>query len=67
MVRNRIFWTIKKQSYFVYYPVISYQRIKVCKDETTDMAISHWKNGVSGTILISISIMVLIVLDKICW
>ena len=35
--------------------------------ETMDMIISHWKNGVSGKVLISIvvSTMVLIVRDKI--
>ena len=29
MVRNGIFWTIGEQSYIVYYPIISYQKIKV--------------------------------------
>ena len=61
MVRNRIFWTIKEQSYFVYYPIISYLRIKVYRVETMDMGISHWNNDVSGTIIIFISTMVIIV------
>ena len=54
MDRNGIFWTIGEQSYFVYYPIISYHRIKVYRVETMDMGKSHWNNGVSGTILISI-------------
>ena len=29
MVRNRIFWAISEHSYFVYYLIISYRRIKV--------------------------------------
>ena len=29
MVRNGIFWTIGEQSYIVYDPIISYQKIKV--------------------------------------
>ena len=37
MVRNGIFWTIGEQSYFVYYPIISYQRIKVYKFERMDI------------------------------
>ena len=64
MVRNRIFWTIGEQSYFVYYPIISYQKIKVYRVETMDMGRSHWNNGVSGTNLISISTMVLIVKNR---
>ena len=48
-------------------PIISYQRIKVYRVETMDMGISHWKNGVIGTFLISISTTVLIVQDKILW
>ena len=39
--------------------------IKVYRFETMDMGRSRWKNGVSGTALISISTMVLIVRDKI--
>ena len=29
MVQKRIFWTIGEHLYFVYSPIISYQRIKV--------------------------------------
>ena len=67
MVRNGIFWTIGEQTYFYYYPIIYYQRIKVYRVETMDMGISHWKNGFIGTFLISISTTVLIVQDKILW
>ena len=67
MVRDRIFWTIGEQSYFVYYPVISYQRIKVYRVETMDMGSPHKNNGVIGTFLISISTTILIVRDKILW
>ena len=51
MVRNRIFWTIGEQTYFVYYPIISYRKIKVYRVETMGMGRSHCNNGVSGTIL----------------
>ena len=54
MVRNGIFWTIGEQSYFVYDPIISYQGIKVYRDETMDMVRYHWNNGLSGTDIISI-------------
>ena len=67
MVRNRIFWTIGEQTYFVYYPIISYQKIKFYRVETMDMGRSRWNNGVSGTDLIFISTMVVIVRDKILW
>ena len=67
MVQNGIFWTIGEQSYFVYYPIISYQRIKVYRVETMDMGRSHRKNGAIGTFIISISTTVLIVRDKILW
>ena len=67
MVLNEIFWAIGEQLYIVYYPMISYQKIKVYRFETMDMEISQWNNGVSGTNLISISTMVLIVRDKILW
>ena len=67
MVQNWILWTIGEQSYFVYYPIIYYRRIKVYRVETMDMGRSHWNNGVSGVVLISISTMVLIVQDKILW
>ena len=66
MVRNGIFWTIWEQPYF-YYPIISYQRIKVYRVETMDMGRSHCTNGVSGTVIVSISTMVLIVQDEILW
>ena len=65
MVRNGIFGTIGEQSYIVYYPIISYQNIKVYRVETMDMGRSHWKNGVIRTFLISISTTVIIVQDKI--
>ena len=65
MVRNGRFWTIGEQSYFVYYPIISYRKINVYRVKTMDMGISHWNNGVIGTFLISISTMVLIVRDNI--
>ena len=61
MVRNGISGSIGEQSHFVYYPIISYQKIKVYRVKTMDMGISHWNNGVSGTNLISISTMVIIV------
>ena len=67
MVQNGIFWTIGEQSYFVYYPIISYGKIKVYRVETMNMGRSHWNNGVSGMDLISISTMVIIVRDKILW
>ena len=67
MVQNRIFWTIGELSYIFYYPIISYQRIKVYRVETMDMGISHWNNGVNGTFIISINTTVLIVRDKILW
>ena len=70
MVRNGIFWTIGEQTYFIYYPIISYQKIKVYRfkkliweDPTvTMMSVGQfcWNNGISGTI-------VLIVRDKILW
>ena len=54
MVRNRVFWTIQEHSYFVYYPIISYLRIKVNRIETIDMIRFRWNNGVGGnTILLS--------------
>ena len=67
MVQNRIFWTIGEQSYIVYYPIMSYRKIKVYRVETMDMGRSQWKKGVIGTFLISISTTVLIVRDKIPW
>ena len=67
MVRNGIFWTIGEQSYIVYYPIISYRKIKVYRVETMDMGRYQWNNVVSGTFLISINTTVLIVRDKIPW
>ena len=52
MLRNWIFWTIGEQSYMVYYPVRSYRKIKDYRVETMNIGISHWNNGVSGTILL---------------
>ena len=37
MARNGIFWTIGEHLYFVYYPIISYQWIKVYKVERMDI------------------------------
>ena len=67
MVRNIIFWTIGEQSYIVYYPIISYRRIKVYRVETMDMGRHHWNNGVIGMFPIFISTTVIIVQDKILW
>ena len=67
MVRNRIFWTIGEQYYIVYYPIISYQKIKVYRVGTMDVGRSHRNNSVIGMFLISISTTVLIVRDKIPW
>ena len=67
MVPNGIFSTIGEQSYFVYYPIISYQRIKVYRVEIMDMGRSQLNNGVIGTFIIFISTTVLIVRDKIPW
>ena len=65
MVQNGIFWTIGEQIFFVYYPIIPYGKIKIYRVEKMDMVRSHLNNGVSGTVLISISTLVLIVRDKI--
>ena len=67
MVRNEIFWTIGEQSYFVYYLIISYQKIKFYRVKTMDMGISYWNNGAIGSFLILIVTAVLIVKDKILW
>ena len=67
MVQNGIFWTIGEELYIVYYPIISYQKIKVYRVETMDMGRSHWNNGVIGTNIISKSTTVIIVQDKILW
>ena len=52
MVLNGIFWNIGEQTYFVYYPIISYRKIKVYRVETIDMGRSHWNNDVSGMMLL---------------
>ena len=52
MVQNRILWTIGEQTYFVYYPIISYRKIKVYRVKIIFMGRSHWNNGVSGIILL---------------
>ena len=67
MVQNGIFWTIEEQTYLVYYPIIYYRKIKVYRVETMDMGRYHWNNSVSGTDIISISTVVLIVQDKMLW
>ena len=61
MVRNKIFWTIWEQSYIVYYPIISYRRMKVYRVEKINMGRYHLNNGIIGKFLISISTTVLIV------
>ena len=48
MVQNGIFKTIGEQSYIVYYPIISYQKIKVNRVETMNMGSSQWNKGVIG-------------------
>ena len=45
MVRNGIFWTIGEQTYFVYYPIISYRKIKFYRIE-----IMIWEDP-TGTIV----------------
>ena len=67
MVRNGVFWTIGEQYNIVYYPIISYRKIKVYRIETIDMGRSQWNKDVIGTFIISISMKVLIVRDKIPW
>ena len=39
-------WNIGEQSYFIYYSIISYERIKVYRVET--MYMERFNNGVSG-------------------
>ena len=67
MVQNGIFWTIGEQYYIVYYPIISYQKIKFYRVEKMYMGIFHRNNGAIGKFLISIITTVLIVQDKIHW
>ena len=52
MVQKEVFLNIGEHLYFVYYPIISYQRIKVYRIETIDMGRSYCNNGVSGKILL---------------
>ena len=40
---NGIFWTIGEKSNIVYYPIISYRKIKVYRVETMDMGRSQWR------------------------
>ena len=46
MVRKGIFWTIGEHMYF-YFPIISYQRIKIYRVEITDIGIFCCNNGFS--------------------
>ena len=48
MVRKGYFGRFGNTDILVYYPIISYQGIKVYRDETMDMSIFFWNNGVSG-------------------
>ena len=61
------YFGLLRNTYILFIILIYYQRIKVYRVETMDMGRYHWNNGVSGTVLISISTMVLIVRDKILW
>ena len=47
MFQKEIFLTIGEHLYFVYYPIISYLRIKVYRVETIDMERFRWNKGVS--------------------
>ena len=47
VVRKGIFWTIGGHLYFLYCPIISYQRIKVYRFETIYMGRLLWNNDVS--------------------
>ena len=47
MVGKEIFWTIGEHLYiYFFYPIISYQRIKVYRVETMDMGSFRCGNGV---------------------
>ena len=48
MVRKGVFWNIGAHLYFVYYHIISYQSIKVCRVKTMDIGRFRLNNGVSG-------------------
>ena len=52
---------------YFFNPIIYYEMIKFYRVETMDMGISQWNNGISGTNLVSVITMVLIVQDKILW
>ena len=52
MVQKGISWTFGEQSYIVYYPIISYRKIKVCRVYTIGMGRSNCNNDVSWTILL---------------
>ena len=76
MVQNRIFWTIGEHLYFVYYPIIYYQRINGIIVETMDIERYHWNNDVSDKVLLeqwgqwkikSWSVLWYKVRDKILW
>ena len=76
MVRNRIFWDIEEHLYFVYYPIIYYQRIKVYRVENGYgmNPLEQWFqwDGSAGKMVsvenkILVSTMVIIVQDKILW
>ena len=46
LVRKGIFWTIWEHLHFVYYPLISYQTIKVYTVERMDIGkilLTHWR------------------------
>ena len=69
MVQNGIFWTIGEQTYFIYYPIIYYQKIKAYRlkqliwEDPTGTMVSVgrfcWNNAVSGTMLIIVRDMIL--------
>ena len=67
MVRNGIFWTIGEQSYIVYYPIISYQKIRVYRVKKWISEDPNETKVLLGRFLISISRTVLIVRDKMTW
>ena len=52
MVRNEIFWNIGEQLYIIDYPIMSDQKRNFYRVEAMNMGISHFNNGVSGTILL---------------
>ena len=45
MVQKGVFWPIGEHLYFVYFPIISYQRMKAYRVETMDIgqiSLNHW-------------------------